>query len=100
MTRGPRVAAALTLAVLALAGCSDQEAKSAVDDARDGVNSAIDKVDLPEVDWSKYDTKLRDRIDRLTEQADCSSLQELAQAEANDTDLTAYVKAKLRELDC
>lgn len=100
MTGAARSVAALAMAVVALAGCSDQEAKSAVDDARDGVNSAIDKVDLPEVDWSQYDAKLHDRIDRLAEQADCSKLQELAQAEANDTDLTSYLKAKLRQLDC
>jgi hypothetical protein len=96
-----RAVAALAVAVLALTGCSEGEAQDAVDEARDQVSTAVEDVDLPKVDWQKYGTEAKQRLDRLAEQADCQGLQdELAQTEANDTQLTRYIKAQLRRLNC
>jgi outer membrane murein-binding lipoprotein Lpp len=97
----PRVIAVLTVAVLALTGCSEGEAQDAVEQARDQVSTAVEDVELPKVDWKKYGTEAKQRLDRLAEQADCQGLKdELAEAEPNDTQLTRYIKAQLRRLSC
>lgn len=99
MRRLATLTTGLVLALGALTACSEEEAQDAVDRARDEVSSAVGDVEMPEVDWDKYGTKVKDELDRLAEKADCSALEEeLAQAEENDTDLTAYIKAKIREV--
>lgn len=100
-SRAARLAGAVTLVVVSLAGCSEQETQRAVDQAADEVSSAVDQADLPDVQWEKYGDQVRDRLDGLVDRADCSGLeQELAKAEGNDAELTRYIKAALRELDC
>ena len=99
MRRLATLTTALLLAAGALTGCSEEEAQDAVDQARDEVSSAVDDVEMPEVDWDKYGTKVKNELDQLAEDADCSALEdELAKAEGNDTDLTRYIKAKIREV--
>ena len=94
-------AAVSLLAVVALSGCSQDDAQDAVDQAKDAVSSAAGDVDLPKVDWSKYDDKLQSKIDELAAAADCDSLQkELTDNGKLDTDVTAYIKAKLADAGC
>ncbi len=96
-----RLLAATLLTLLVLTGCSDQQAKDTVNGAADKVNGAIDQVDLPKVDWGKYQSTLQDKIDRFASQGDCRRLKaQLAKAEPDDTDLTAYVKARIRQVSC
>jgi hypothetical protein len=72
-----------------------------VGQARDQVSTAVDDIDLPKVDWEKHGARAKERLDRLAEQADCPGLREqLAKAEPNDTQLTRYIKAQLRKVDC
>lgn len=90
--------AATVLTLVAVTGCSEQDA---VDRARSEASSAVDQADLPDVDWQRYSGQLQDRLDKLAEEADCSGLQqELARAEGNDTEIVDYIKAQLRELGC
>jgi DNA-binding ferritin-like protein len=102
--------AALALSLGAgLVGCSD-EADRAVDDAADRASELagqaseelegqLDDAELPKVDWSQYGDRLRNRLDQLSEQADCQGLRrELTRAEADDTDLTAYIKRQIRRV--
>jgi hypothetical protein len=99
--RAGRALAALALVLVAGTACSEQDAQDAVDQARDQASSAIEDADLPEVDWQKYSGELQDRLDRLADQADCQGLRdELAKAEGNDAELTRYIKAQLRKIDC
>lgn len=89
------------LAALALSGCSQDDAQDAVDQAKDAVSSAAGDIDIPDVDWSKYGDKLQGKIDELAEAADCDSLQkELTDHGKLDTDVTAYIKAKLEQAGC
>lgn len=93
--------AAALLLVAALSGCSEGEAQRAVDDAQSEVSRAVDNVELPEVDWEKHGADVRRRLDRLAKEADCSGLRdELAKVEKNDTELTRYIKAQLRRIEC
>ncbi len=104
MTRAPgRVVGAvvLTFTLAVTAGCSEEDAQDAVDRARDQASAAIEDADLPEVDWQKYSGTLQDRLERLADNADCGGLKrELAKAEADDAELTRYIKAQLRRADC
>lgn len=97
----PGLAAFGLVGALLLGGCSEQEAQEAVDTAADQASSAIDElgeVELPEVDWERYGQETKERIDSLAEQADCEQLEEMAQDEQNDTEVTAYIKAQIREV--
>jgi hypothetical protein len=94
------------LLVTGLTGCSD-DADQAVDDAADRASELtgqaadelegqLDDAELPEVDWSQYGDRLRNRLDQLAEQANCQGLErELARAEADDTELTQYIKRQI-----
>jgi hypothetical protein len=54
---------------------------------------------LPEVNWGKQGKRLKRRLDDLAERADCSALRkQLAQREANDAEVTRYIKAQLRRV--
>lgn len=93
--------AVLTLTLLAATGCSEEDAQDAVDRAADKASSAIEDAELPDVDWGKYSDELRGRLEKLADEADCSGLRrELGKAEADDTELTRYIKAQLRKADC
>lgn len=95
------VSVAGLVAVLALTGCSEKDAQRAADRARDEVDSALRSVDVPKVKWDRYGTKLRNRLDRLADSADCKQLKrELTSAEKNDEQLTRYIKVKLRQANC
>jgi hypothetical protein len=86
--------AVLALTLSLAAGCSEDDAQDAVDQARDRARSALDDADLDTAELEK-------RLDELAEEADCSGLKrELAKVEGNDTELTRYIKAQLRKLDC
>jgi hypothetical protein len=102
MTHRPaRLLAALALTVLAVAGCSEEDAQDAVDRAAGKASSAIENADVPDVDWSKHSAELQDRLEKLAEDADCDGLQrELARVEGNDSELTRYLKAQLRKAGC
>jgi hypothetical protein len=103
--RAALAALALTLG-MGLAGCSD-EADRAVDDAADRASELagqaseelegqLDDAELPKVDWSEYGDRLRNRLDQLAERADCQGLRrELTKVEANDTELTRYIKRQI-----
>lgn len=104
MTAG-RMVAGLALTLVALTGCSDQGTQGAMDDVeaevRDEAQSAIEQADLPEVNWDKYSTDLQERLDDLAANVDCSALEEeMAKMEANDAEVTEYIKAQLEQLDC
>lgn len=88
--RGPgRIVAVLALTAALTTACSEEDAQQAVDRAQDEVSSALDDADL------------QDKLDELTANADCDGLRrELAKAEDNDTEVTRYIKAQLREVDC
>ena len=97
------LAAVSLLAALALSGCSQDDAQDAVDKAKDAASSAVAEADveLPEVDWDKYGDKLRAKIDELAASADCESLKaELDDRGKLDTEVVAYIKAKLEEAGC
>ncbi|HET6562971.1 MAG TPA: hypothetical protein VFG72_13935 [Marmoricola sp.] len=96
MTRRPTaVLASLALGATLLTGCSEGEAERAVDRAADRVKREVG--DLPDVNWEKHGKKLKRRVDQLAEKADCSELRKLAKREANDTEVTRYIKAQLRQ---
>ena len=92
-----------------LTGCGD-DADRVADDAADRaselagqgadeVEKQLDEAELPEVDWSQYGDRLRTRLDELAERADCQGLErELARAEADDTELTEYIKRQIDQL--
>ncbi len=94
------------LLATAVTGCSD-EAERAADDAADRASEVagdateeldkqLDDAELPEVDWSAYGDRLKQRLDQLSAQADCEGLErELARAEADDTQLTEYIKRQI-----
>lgn len=89
--------AALVLALVPVAGCSQEEANRAIDEAQ----RSADNLELPSVDWDKIGRDTKREIDQLAAEADCEELKkELAKAEGNDTALTAYIKAQLRRADC
>lgn len=103
MTRSRVLAAVTLIGALVLTGCSE-EAENAADRAQEGASQAVDDasealkdVELPDVDWDKYGNEAKERIDSLADQADCEGLEKLAQDEANDTEVTAYIKAKIRQ---
>lgn len=108
MTTAPHPARRLASAVLLLAvatgplaGCSEGDAEEAVDQAREAASSAIDDVDLPDVDWGAFGDRLKDRIDEAAEKADCDALADaVTRYEGQSNDLTDYIEAKLREADC
>jgi hypothetical protein len=90
----------LALGATLLAGCSEGEAEQAADRAADRVRDEVGElpeVTLPSVDWEQHGRELKRRVDRLAEEADCSRLRELARSEQNDTEVTRYVKALVRQ---
>ena len=104
LRKAPGIAGIALVAALVLGGCSEDEARDAADRAQDGASQAVDDasealedVELPDVDWDKYGDEAKERIDSLADQADCEGLEEMAQDEANDTEVTEYIKAKIRE---
>lgn len=77
------------------------DARDAVTDAADDARDTVTSADLPDVDWDKYGQETKDRIDKLADDANCDGLRaELSQVEANDTDLTEYVKAQIAKVPC
>jgi len=102
MMRAPgRLVAAVVLTLPVTAGCSEEDAQDAVDRARDQASAAVEDADLPEVDWQKHSGELQERLERLADNADCAGLKrELTEAEGDDVELTRYIKAQLRKLDC
>lgn len=102
MRTGRRTHAALAVVLLTgLGACSQEDADSAVDQAREAVSSAADDVELPDVDWDKYGDDVKDQIDELATEADCDKLAEqLTRFESSSSEVTDYIKAKLREANC
>lgn len=101
----PGIAAIGLAAALLLGGCSEEEAQDAVERAEEQASQAVEDasealedVDLPEVDWDQYGEDLKEQIDSLADQADCDELNEMAEDEANDTEVTEYIKAQIREV--
>lgn len=87
--------------LLALGACSEGDADRAVDQARDAASSALDEVEIPDVDWSQYGDKVRDRIDRAADEADCKVLRDsLNRYESTSNEVTDYIEAKLEEAGC
>lgn len=104
LRKAPGIAGIALVAALALGGCSEDEARDAADRAQDGASQAVDgasealeDVEMPDVDWDKYGTEAKERIDSLADKADCDELREMAEDESNDTEVTSYIKAKIRQ---
>lgn len=109
-----KIAAGLlsTLALGVAAGCNDgtgdtDQAKSvateAVDNARSTATSAATAARdaLPDVDWDTYGQETKRTIDDLAEKGNCDGLRaQLSAVEANDTDLTEYIKAQIAMVPC
>lgn len=104
--RRTRWAAALVVPLLlAVGACSEgdaeQAADQAVDDARDAASSALEEVEIPDVDWSQYGDDLREELDKAAEEADCAQLREsLDRYESTSNEVTEYIEAKLEEAGC
>jgi hypothetical protein len=102
MSRRPAAAlASLLLGVTLLTGCGESEADRVANRAERAANEVADRVreeaeKLPDVDWGKQGEKLKRRVDRLADEADCSRLRKLARQEADDTQVTRYIKAQRR----
>ena len=105
-SRARRAAALLAVpALLALGACSEGDADRAVeratDEARDAASSALEDVELPDVDWQEYGRDVKRRIDRAAEEADCATLrEELVQLESASSEVTDYIEARLEEAGC
>jgi hypothetical protein len=96
-----RLLGALALTAVLVSGCSEEDAQDAVDRAADRASSAVEDADLPDVDWGKHSDQLRERLQKLADEADCTGLQdELAKVESDDRALTRYIKAQLEKADC
>jgi hypothetical protein len=81
--------------------CSEQDADQAVDQARDAASSALEGVEVPDVDWSQYGEDVRKRIDKAAEEADCTALRDsLNRYESTSNEVTDYIEAKLEEAGC
>jgi hypothetical protein len=104
MTRRAAVLTSLLLGATLLTGCSEGEADRAANRAERAADEAADRVrdevgKLPDVNWGKQGRKLKRRLDNLAESADCAGLRkQLAQREANDAEVTRYIKAQLRRV--
>jgi hypothetical protein len=102
--RAAGVLTSLLLGATLLTGCSEGEADRAANRAERAAGEAADRVrdevgKLPEVDWGKQGKGLKRRLDNLAEKADCSALRvQLAKPEANDAEVTRYIKAQLRRV--
>ena len=106
MRRWMASAALGALLTTGLTGCGD-DADQVADDAADRaselagqgadeVEKQLDEAELPDVDWSQYGDRLRSRLDELADSADCQGLErELTRAEADDTELTEYIKRQI-----
>ena len=104
LRKTPGIAGIALVAALVLGGCSEEEAQDAADRAQDEASQAVDEasealedVELPEVDWEEHGNDLTEEIASLAAEADCDSLQEMAEEENNDTEFTEYVKAQIRK---
>jgi hypothetical protein len=81
--------------------CSGDDTDQAVEDAREAASSALEEVELPEVDWSQYGENLQEELDRAAEEADCDLLRDsLTRFESTSTEVTEYIEAKLEEAGC
>jgi hypothetical protein len=104
MRRAAVVLTSLLLGTTLLTACSEGEADRAANQAERAANEAADRVGdevgkLPEVNWAEQGEGLKRRLDNLAEKADCSALRkELAKREANDTEVTRYIKAQVRRV--
>ncbi len=103
MSRAAAVLTSILLGATLLTGCSEGEADRAANRAERAANEAADRVrdevgKLPEVDWQRQGKGLKRRLDNLAEKADCSGLRKLARREANDAEVTRYIKAQLRSV--
>jgi hypothetical protein len=100
--RRTRWAAALVVPLLLGVGaCSEDDADQAVDEAREAASSALEEVEIPEVDWSQYGEDLQEELDKAAEEADCKLLREsLNRYESTSTEVTEYIEAKLEEAGC
>ena len=102
--RPAAVLASLLLGATLLTGCSEGEADRAANQAERAADEAADRVrdevgNLPDVNWGQQGRKLKRRLDNLAEKADCSALRrELAKREADDAEVTRYIKAQLRRV--
>jgi hypothetical protein len=87
--------------VLGVGACSGDDADQAVEDAREAASSALDEVELPEVDWSQYGDDLKKKLDKAADEADCDLLREsLTRYESGSNEVTDYIEAKLEEAGC
>jgi hypothetical protein len=87
--------------LLGVGACSEGDADEAVDQARDAASSALEDVEIPDVDWSQYGDDVRERIDQAAEEADCKLLREsLNRYESTSNEVTEYIEAKLEEAGC
>jgi hypothetical protein len=81
--------------------CSEGDADQAVDDAREAASSALEEVEIPEVDWSQYGEDVKEELDKAAEEADCKLLREsLNRYESTSNEVTDYIEAKLEEAGC
>jgi hypothetical protein len=87
--------------LLGVGACSEGDADQAVDQARDAASSALEEVEIPDVDWSQYGDDVRERIDKAAEEADCTVLRDsLNRYESTSNEVTEYIEAKLEEAGC
>ena len=100
--RRTRWAAALVVPLLLGVGaCSEGDADQAVDEAREAASSALEEVEIPEVDWSQYGEYVKEELDKAAEEADCKLLREsLNRYESTSNEVTDYIEAKLEEAGC
>ena len=100
--RRTRWAAALVVPLLLGVGaCSEGDADQAVDEAREAASSALEEVEIPEVDWSQYGEDVKEELDKAAEEADCKLLREsLNRYESTSNEVTDYIEAKLEEAGC
>jgi hypothetical protein len=87
--------------LLGVGACSEGDADQAVDQARDAASSALEEVEIPDVDWSQYGDDVRERIDKAAEEADCKVLRDsLNRYESTSNEVTEYIEVKLEEAGC
>lgn len=89
--RLPAALTVLALSAAVLTGCSgDNEIEVPQID--------LSEVDLPSVDWDKYEPQVREEVESLVENADCDGLRE--QLDGADEQLRGYIDAALDEAGC
>lgn len=58
----------------------------------------LSQVDLPDVDWERYEPAVREEVESLVREADCDGLRE--ELDAADPQLRRYLEAALDEAGC